>query len=64
MSATKSSKKEQTWDDAIADAKNILDRVELRAIRLRGAIRTFREFRDSGEPYKQSSANEELATHN
>ncbi len=39
------------WDQAIADAHELLDRVERRAERIRGAIRTFKECRDAGEPY-------------
>src|SRR6266545_4811832 len=39
------------WDKAIQDTRELLDRVERRAEKLRGAIRTFIEYRDAGEPY-------------
>ncbi len=52
---TSSSKKVNTsqWDQAIEDAKELLDRVEQKATRLRGAIRTFKESKTAGEPYVQ-----------
>jgi hypothetical protein len=31
------------WDQAIADTRELLDRVEQKAVRLRGAIQTFKE---------------------
>jgi hypothetical protein len=34
------------WDQAIADAKALLQKVENRAARLKGAIKTFTELRD------------------
>jgi hypothetical protein len=40
------------WDQAIADAQELLDRVEQRASRIRTAIRTFKESRAAGEPYQ------------
>jgi len=39
------------WDRAIADAQQLLDKVEARAGRIRGAIRTLKEARAAGEPY-------------
>ena len=42
------------WDKAIQDAKELLERVEQRADRLRGVIKTFMEYRDAGEPYSGS----------
>ena len=39
------------WDRAIADARELLDRVEQKATRLRSAIRTFQQSKEAGEPY-------------
>lgn len=39
------------WDRAIADAKEILDRVEQRAARLRSTIQTFKESKAAGEKW-------------
>lgn len=44
------------WDQAIRDARDLLVRVEERADRIRGAIRTFTEYRNAGEPYSNSVA--------
>jgi hypothetical protein len=58
MSREMSSKKKETfgWDQAIADAQELLDRVEQKATRLRGAIRTFKESKAAGESYSTQSA--------
>lgn len=39
------------WDSAISQAKGLLVRVENRAARLKGAIKTFAELRDAGHKY-------------
>jgi len=57
----KSARKSLEWDKAIQEANDILDRVERRADRLRGAIRTFKECRDAGEPYSGQSATDLLS---
>jgi hypothetical protein len=44
------------WDEVIEDAQALLQKVENRAARLRGAIKTFTELRDLGQPYDGSNA--------
>jgi hypothetical protein len=39
------------WDKAIQDAQSLLQKVENRAVRLKGAIKTFAELRDHGERF-------------
>ncbi len=39
------------WDRAITDAEELLKKVESRAARLRGAIKTFTELRDHGHEF-------------
>ena len=39
------------WDRAILDAQELLGKAEMRAARLRGAIKTFEELRDIGAEY-------------
>ena len=53
---TSSKKVNNKWDQAIADAQELLDRVEQKASRLRSAIRTFKESRAAGEPWSRSKA--------
>ena len=57
---TSSSKKVNTsgWDQAIADAQELLDKVEQKATRLRSSIRTFKENKRAGEPYVTQSASQ------
>jgi len=47
-------KSDAAWDQAIKDAEELLKQVEFRAERIRGAIRTFMDCREAGEPYSQS----------
>jgi hypothetical protein len=46
------------WDKAIADAQELLDRVEQKATRLRSAIRTFKESKAAGEPNVRQSVSQ------
>jgi hypothetical protein len=39
------------WDRAIRDAEALLQKVENRAARLKGAIKTFSELRDHGQAF-------------
>jgi phage shock protein A len=39
------------WDQAIRDAEALLQKVESRAARLKGAIKTFTELREHGQPF-------------
>lgn len=39
------------WEQAITDAKALLRKVENRAARLKGAIKTFTELRDYGHEF-------------
>lgn len=39
------------WDQAIKDAEALLQKVEARAARLKGAIKTFTELRDYGHEF-------------
>ena len=48
----------EKWNEAIQNASDLLEKVEKRAIRLKGAIKTFTESRDLGQPFSES------ATHN
>ena len=48
------------WEQAIQDAKGLLQRVENRAARLKGAIKTFEELRDHGHEFDGT----EIATRN
>ena len=48
------------WDQAIADAQELLGRVEARAGRIRGAIRPFKEARLAGEPYVQRQSSNQI----
>ena len=41
----------EKWDLAIHDARELLIRVENRAVRLKGAIKTFTELRDHGHEF-------------
>jgi hypothetical protein len=41
----------EKWEQAIQDATELLAKVEKRAVRLRGAIKVFTEYRDSGTPF-------------
>ena len=42
------------WNQAIQDANVLLEKVENRAIRLKGAIKTFTELRDQGQEFKSA----------
>jgi len=42
------------WDGAIQRARELLEKAEERVRRLKGAIRTFTEYRDAGEPYEET----------
>jgi len=44
-----------SWDQAIADARALLRRVEERAIRVRCAISSFEQSKRDGEPYATQS---------
>jgi hypothetical protein len=46
----------EKWNKAIQDASELLRKVEKRAVRLRGAIKTLTESRDLGEPFSQQHA--------
>lgn len=46
------------WNQAISDAVEVLSRVEARAARLKGAIKTFTELRDLGLPYSDKRSGE------
>jgi hypothetical protein len=48
------------WDWAIEEANNLLRMTENRAARLRGAIKTFTELRDSGQPWTEGQSNSTL----
>lgn len=39
------------WERAIQDAQTLLQKVENRAARLKGAIKTFSELRDHGQDF-------------
>jgi phage shock protein A len=39
------------WDQAIRDAEELLQKVENRAARLKGAIKTFTELREQGQQF-------------
>lgn len=41
------------WDAAIEQAQELLRKAENRAARLKGAIKTFSELRDSGQPFSE-----------
>ena len=43
------------WNEAIADAQSLLEKVESRAARLKGAIKTFEELRDLGHDFSAQS---------
>ncbi len=47
------SESQKQWEVAIGDAKDLLNKVELRADRLRATIKGLMELRDAGEPYQQ-----------
>jgi hypothetical protein len=42
-----------SWEDAIRRSQILLERAENRAARLKGAIKTFSELRDSGQPFAE-----------
>ena len=44
-------KNAKKWNEAISDAKELLQKVEARAVRLRGAVKTFTELRDIGQEF-------------
>jgi hypothetical protein len=58
MSHTMSSENIGSWDQAIADARALLRRVEERAIRVRCAISSFEQSKRDGEPYSTQSPNQ------
>jgi hypothetical protein len=65
LSSSKSKAKE--WDQAIADAQELLGRLEQRVVRIRVAVQTFTQSRAAGEAYEAgvvAEVNERLATRN
>lgn len=48
------------WDAAIEQAQGLLRKAENRAARLKGAIKTFSELRDSGQPFTERETTEAL----
>ena len=48
------------WDQAIQDAQELLTKVEGRAARLRGAIKTFTELRDHGHRFSGPTSAREI----
>lgn len=46
------------WNAAIADAEALLEKVENRAARLKGAIKTFTELRDLGHEFSGQIKND------
>lgn len=48
------------WDQAIKDASALLLKVESRAARLKGAIKTFTELRDLGAEFSAPARAEEI----
>jgi hypothetical protein len=50
----KSSSEPTGWDGAIQRGRELLEKAEERVRRLKGAIRTFSEYRDAGEPYEEN----------
>ena len=46
------------WDSAIREAEAILQKVEGRAARLKGAIKTFTEMRDHGQEFDSESVSQ------
>jgi hypothetical protein len=48
------------WDRIITDAQNLLERVENRAARLKGAIKTFTELRDHGHDFSGPKSAEDI----
>jgi hypothetical protein len=48
------------WDQVIAKAQELLERVENRAARLKGAIKTFTELRDHGHEFSGPKSAEDI----
>jgi hypothetical protein len=48
------------WNQAITEAQKLLERVENRAARLKGAIKTFTELRDHGHEFSGPSRPEDI----
>ena len=48
------------WNEAINSAESLLSKVENRAARLKGAIKTFTELRDQGHKFSDSEIRESL----
>jgi hypothetical protein len=44
------------WNEAIEKARLLLSKAENRAARLKGAIQTFTDLRDSGQPFDEQEA--------
>ena len=51
---------QKKWDQAIKQARCLLERVENRAARLRGAIETFTDLRDHGYEFNGPSSMEQI----
>lgn len=58
--STAKNQNEEKWNQAIAKASELLERVENRAARLKGAIKTFSELRDRGQSFNGDLAVQEL----
>jgi hypothetical protein len=48
------------WNQAICDAQIMLQKVESRAVRLKGAIKTFTELRDGGQVFNGPESVDDL----
>jgi hypothetical protein len=53
-------KNAEKWDQAIQQAGQLLERVENRAARLKGAIKTFTELRDHGHEFSRPESAERI----
>lgn len=53
-------KDEEKWNQAIQQAVQLLQRVENRAARLKGAIKTFAELRDRGHEFSAPESAEKI----
>jgi hypothetical protein len=61
MSQSKSIEK---WDEVILETRDMLARVEAKALRLRTALKTLEESRDAGEQWPLAKAVQLSATQN
>lgn len=51
---------ESVWDEVIENTEDLLRRVENRAARLKGAVKTFTELRDHGHPFSGPESVEQI----